>query len=373
MQELERPGHRQLVGRHVIGDRRRLVAHLDVRTELAEAGHHRLAVGRRPEFDGAYPPGVDLAEAGRDLGVQTDVSVRPEVEGVQPRNALGLTVGDVIEVVFHARREVVVDQAGEVLFQQVGDSEGTQRRYQRRALLEHVLPLDGLHDGGVCGGPAHAVFLHPLDERGLGVAGRGLGGVAFCGCRHHVDGLTNGHRRKHQLCSVAVIVVGGLSTPTRGFVTGPLVSPAKSLMLDDGTAGRQRGTGTGPVGTRARRQIGPHPEANCLADGVGHLGGNGAAPHQLVDVGLRLRKLATDRIGMTEAVAGRPNGLVSLLGVTDLVGVGPGRVGDVVGTEAFGGLGPGGPHRRVRQRGAVGPHVGDVPLLVQALGGMHGP
>ena len=290
--------------------------------------------------------------------MQADVVVGPEVEGVQPRDALGGAVGDVVQVLLHGGREVVVDHAGEVPLQQVGHREGAQGRHQGSALLEHVLPLDGLHDRGVGGRPAHAVLLHALDQRGLGVAGRRLGGMALGDSRCHVDLLAHDHRRQDQLGGI----VGRLFPSL-------LVGPSEPLVVDHRAAGRQGGRPT--HGPRSQRR--GHAEADRLALHVGHLGGNGPSPDHLVDVGLGLRELATHGVRMSEAVAGRPDGLVGLLGVADLVGVGARRVGHVVGAEPLGRLGPCRPHRGVRQRGAVGPHVGDVALLVQALGGVHGP
>ena len=50
-----------------------------------------------------------------------------------------------------------------------------------------------------------------------------------------------------------------------------------------------------------------------------------------------------------------------------------GSVGEVLVAVAGPDLGPGGGDRLVRQEGGVGAHVGDVPVLVEALGDGHGP
>ena len=174
----EGPGDRQLVERHVIRDRGGVLPHLYVRSELSETGHHELTVVRDTELYRADPAGVDVAQPGRDLGMQADVVLGPEVEGFEPRHALRSAVGYLVEVLLHGGGEVVVHESGEVELEQGGHGEGTERRHERRALLEDVVALDGLHDRGVRRWPTHPELLHPLDQRGLGEAGRRLGRVA---------------------------------------------------------------------------------------------------------------------------------------------------------------------------------------------------
>jgi hypothetical protein len=77
--------------------------------------------------------------------------------------------GDLVEVVFHAGRERVVDEVGEVIFEQRHDAEGGQGGHERRALLPHVAAiLDGGHDRRVGGRAADAQLLEFLHERRLG-------------------------------------------------------------------------------------------------------------------------------------------------------------------------------------------------------------
>src|SRR5688572_465480 len=71
------------------------------------------------------------------------------------------------------------------------------------------------------------------------------------------------------------------------------------------------------------------------------------------------------------AGAGGADGLVGLLGVLGLAGVLAGGVRQVVLAVLLQDLAAGGGHRGLRQRGAVGSHVGDVAVLVQALGDGH--
>ena len=151
-----------------------------------------------------------------------------------------------------------------------------------------------------------------------------------------------------------------------GLVVGPLgVDPAESLMGDDRARGGERGIA--PVGGGTA-----HAHVNGLAHGVGHLGGHRALPDQLVHPGLHLGHLAPHLLGRAEAVTGGTDGLVGLLGVLHLLGIQPGLVRQKRCPESFGHRIAGRSHGGVRQGGAVGPHVGDVALLVQRLGGPHG-
>ncbi len=78
-------------------------------------------------------------------------------------------------------------------------------------------------------------------------------------------------------------------------------------------------------------------------------------------------------LGGAERLARRADGLVGLLGVLDLLVVPAGAARHVLGTVEPAGLVPGRFEGLGRQGGRVGPHVGDEPVLVQALGDLHGP
>jgi hypothetical protein len=60
-----------------------------------------------------------------------------------------------------------------------------------------------------------------------------------------------------------------------------------------------------------------------------------------------------------------------LLGITDLAAVDARGVGEVLGAVETGHLIPGRRHSRLRERRRIGPHVGDVAVLVEALGHLH--
>ena len=113
------------------------------------------------------------------------------------------------------------------------------------------------------------------------------------------------------------------------------------------------------------------PDGGGGAAGVGHLRGDGALPDQLVEGELLAAQLAGHLGRGAEPVTGGADRLVRLLGVLDLLLVVARGVGHVLGAVHLARLGAGGGQRGLRQRGAVGPHVGDVAVLVEPLGDPH--
>ena len=73
-----------------------------------------------------------------------------------------------------------------------------------------------------------------------------------------------------------------------------------------------------------------------------------------------------------ERLSCRADCLVGLLGVLDLAGVLPRGGVDVLVAVKLAGLVARCVNRRLRQRGRVGPHIGDVAVLVELLGNAHG-
>ena len=69
-------------------------------------------MSRARDLDRVDRAGVDLVEVLRDELVQPRVAVVALVEPRQPRDPLLVARGDAVEVVLHARREVVVDECG---------------------------------------------------------------------------------------------------------------------------------------------------------------------------------------------------------------------------------------------------------------------
>ena len=346
----------ELVRGQIIRDRRSSLAGLDVRTELAIAGDDLLAVGRDAQLQGADSSRVYVAEPGRHLGVEADVVACTEVEPVEPWDRLRYAAGDLVKVGFHSGGELVVNEVRKVFFEEGDHGEGAEGGNQSRALLPHIITaLDCLHDRGVGGRPANTEFLKSLDQGGLGEPGRRLGGVALRSGFGDRDLIAGGHLGENRLTGFVTRILVGLLH----------VGPAKALVGNHGATRSE--DYMRPVGRPSR-----HADLGGIAEGVGHLGGDGALPDHLVDPSFALWHLGSHGVGMAESVTRRADCLVGLLGVTNLLVVNPGVVGKELGSKAFGHLGPGSGHRGVGQSGAVSPHVGDVALLVEVLGGVHG-
>ncbi len=115
----------------------------------------------------------------------------------------------------------------------------------------------------------------------------------------------------------------------------------------------------------------PHAQAHAPPTGIPHLGGHGALPDQLVDLRLVLAELLANLLDGCDTVPRRADGLVRLLGVADLVLISTRLLGDelvaVLGRDLLARHVDG----HLAQGNRVGPHVGDVPVLIQALGSPH--
>ncbi len=239
-------------------------------------------------------------------------------------------------------------------FEQGHHRERGEGRHERHPLLPHVAPvLDRGHDRRVGGRTADLELLEPLDERRLVVAGRRLGLVSVGAQLDRSHRVALGEWREATLLGIVGGTVGVLD-----------VDPAEALVGDDRAAG-------GELGVAAVGGGGAEAHGDSLADGVGHLRRDRAVPDHLVDPGLGGRDLAAHLGGRSEPVARGSDRLVGLLGVLHLRRVDAGGVGQELGAVPLGDLAAGRGERGLRQRGAVGTHVGDVALLVEGLGGAH--
>ncbi len=80
-----------------------------------------------------------------------------EVELAQPRLEFLATLGDLVELIFHRGRELIVDEIGKIKLEQVHHGEGPKRWHERLAFFPHVAPsVDGLHHRGVGRGTSNA-------------------------------------------------------------------------------------------------------------------------------------------------------------------------------------------------------------------------
>ncbi len=368
-QQLQRLGHRELVRGEVLRDARLVailaVAALHVRPKPADPDDDGLAARVGPDADRVNATSVDLTEPLGDHPLQpalgTDaICVSPgaaEVEPGEPRHRVLLAAGDVVEVVLHGRGEAVVDQPGEVLLQQSDHREGDPGRDEGAALLPHVpAVLDGRDDRGVRRRAAHPLLLERLDQAGLGVPGGWRRGVVL---RLELPHVEHGAGRQ----------------PRQPAVPGVEVAVGVVAALDVGSQEARKGNrrpAGGELGVLAGRGDAAESQRDRLSAGVGHLAGDGALPDQLIKSELLGGDLRAQLPGGAEAVSGGPDRLMGLLRVLHLLGIDPGGVRDVLRAVESAGLGAGGLQRALRQGCRVGAHVGDVTVVVQPLGDLHG-
>ena len=265
---------------------------------------------------------------------------------------------------------------GEVALQQVDHGERGPRRHERLALPPHVAAvLDRLHDRRVRRRSADAQLLQPPDQRRLGVARGRLRGVAVgldLGAGQALA-LGDGGQDALAVVEVGLGVVRPLDVDPQ--VPGERDGPTRRRPLGGDRPGAVHADGGG-LGQRGALQRGDRhrrldADRHRVAAGVGHLRGERPLPDELVEPQVGASQLAAELLGGAPALAGGTDGLVGLLGVLDLLAVRPGCVGQEVVAVQLPHLAPGGGDRLLRQRGGVGPHVGDVAPLVEALRGPH--
>ncbi len=273
-----------------------------------------------------------------------------QIKGPQELQPPLLPGGDVVQLLLHLRGEAEVHQVAEMLFQQHRGGEGGEGGDQLFALLEDVAPLlDGVDDGGVGAGSANAFGFQRLDQTGLGVPGRRLGLVAD-GVKFPTIHLFI-HRKFGQQ---------GVLIFQRSFgIVGPFYVCTEEAGEDHLAATGLEGGVFHLDGDGAKFEL-----------GVGHLGGHGALPDQIVErlfvagEGLLLRG--------QHLVTGGADGLVGLLGTLGLGRITPGLGMQVFGAVEFGDPVAGGVDRLVAQVDRVGTHVGDETIFIELLGGLHG-
>ena len=158
-------------------------------------------------------------------------------------------------------------------------------------------------------GPADAEVLQRLDQARLGVPGRRVGRVPLRG----------------QLAGGQRLALGQLGQPRLGVVglAAGLVVDGLDVGLEEAREGdRAPGRGERAPSSPVAGGAGD-PHADRGAPRVGHLRGDRALPDQLVEPEVVAVDLAGDLARGAERLAGRPDGLVRLLGVLDLAGVLP--------------------------------------------------
>ena len=82
-----------------------------------------------------------------------------EIKLAQVSQVFTFAAADGVEVFFHLRGELVIDQLGQMPFEQLRNRKSRPRRHERVALLEDVLPRkDRIDDRGIGAGPANSHF-----------------------------------------------------------------------------------------------------------------------------------------------------------------------------------------------------------------------
>ena len=134
------------------------------------------------------------------------------VELVQGVGPLDFAFLDLVELLFHAGGELVVEDVLEIFDQQFGDDEadlGGEELSAAAGGLLHVAAIDdGAHDGGVGGGTADAALLQFLDQRGFVEARRRLGEMLLGLERFEAQRLALLQRRQLVLERLVFIVLG---------------------------------------------------------------------------------------------------------------------------------------------------------------------
>ena len=246
-----------------------------------------------------------------------------------------------------------------MLVEQVDDGERGPRGHEGRALLPDVPALEDGEDGvGPRGRSADAELLELLHEARLGIAGGRRGAVAL-GChRRHRDGRTDGEHR--QLC---LALLGALALVGALHINGAI--PREG---DGGTGG-----GELAVGRCARRILGgccTNTHRHRGADGIGHLRRERALPDEAIQRQFLTVQFRGHLVGCAQRCGG-PDALVGLLGVFDLVREVSHGLGDVRLAVDTLDLRAHCTERLLRQRHAVGTHVGDEATFVEALRDAH--
>ena len=354
LQQLHGVRHRQLVGAGVVGDRRRRLVALHEGAVAADAHDHLFPGLVAAQRDRAHLARVDLLRLVVEEGTQPRLAVA-EVEVAQVGRAILLAAGDRVEAILHPHRERGVDQVGEVLFHQRHHRESGEGGDERGALLEGVLaPLDGADDRGVGARSADSRLLERLDQRRFREALRRHGGVLLAVDRVDADLFSLDQRGQDRLL---------VRQRRRGIVRALDVRAQETREVDDVAGGLEHRL---PVASFVDDE-----HAHPTPRGVLHLARHGALPDQLVDLRLVGAELLLDGADRRDHVAGGTDRLVRFLGVLDLLEVLARLVGQVLLAVGLGDVRArqfdrgGGEHHR------IGPHVGDEPVLVEALRGAH--
>ncbi len=352
---------RRDVGRQ--GGRERLPVDLalDVRPVASDAHHVRLPALRPDRGDLTRVDGLEALLDAADDAVLTEVEV---AEVALARATAG---GDVVEDRLHAGGELRVDEAPELVLEQVVGRERGERRDQLLALLAHVAAvLDGVDDARVGAGPADAFGLEELDQRGVGEAGGRLGlvtdGLHVVAAQRVAFGELG--ERLVTVVERGVGIVGAFDVRPEepGEEHGAAARAEAQLAVGERRDLLDEVADVGELGVDAGRDE--------LQARVGHLRGHGALPDQVVE--RCLAALQPVLVGGLHLGAGRPDRLVGLLGVARALLEGARLGGEEPLAVATLDRLARRRHGLLREVYGVGAHVRDVAVLVERLRDAHG-
>ena len=166
------------------------------------------------------------------------------------------------------------------------------------------------------------------------------------------------------------VALGGVRQPPLVVVARCLRLVAALLVRGEEAAERDHCPRGAELDAQADRRLSGDPQRDRLTLCVLHLRGDGAHPDQFVQPEL---VTAQPRLGRrAEPVAGRTDRLVRLLRVLDLALVDARLLREVFVTEQLAYLRPRRADCGLGEGDGVGTHVGDVTVLVQPLGHLHG-
>ena len=325
---------------------------LEIRTILADAERDLVI-----EPDRVDALGVDLTEV-VDNTAESAVLRAAEVEAVEPGDAVFLAVGDAVEIVFHAGREVVLHQVGEEVLEQAHHGKGDPVGHEGSSARGDVPAVDdGRDDRRIGRRTTDPQLFERLNEARLGISGRCAGLVALRRDIRHRQLLSNSEWWE--------LGFGWLRSVVALLVAALLIGLEESTECDDRATRGELGH------RRALHGTGGDDHRRCHSLSVGHLGGDGALPDEVIELPVVAAKGPLELPRRTESVPRRSDRLVRLLSILALARVGTGLLGNTLGAIERGRLAPGSGHRLLREVERIRTHIGDVPVFVEALGHAH--
>ncbi len=171
---------------------------------LAPLDDQRLAALLADQVGGLFHP----LDVGHVLFGVLQVLVELAVELAHGRAPVERPFFDLVQLLFHSRRVLHVEDVVEALEQKVGHHHAELGGSEPAALLGHIFALQNRReDGGVRGRPSHSIKFQFLDERRLVEARRRLGEVLLRLDRPEFERLALCYQRKLVLLLLVFLVL----------------------------------------------------------------------------------------------------------------------------------------------------------------------